>query len=464
MNEKEKNKTQIYSVKEGVIANIAIGSSDTFISPFFITLKISSFGLGLLSAISNIIGPIFQIIGSYLMKNKPRKEIIIKSVLFQSISYFLLGILTVLIFLKLEINIYWLILIFSMYVGLGSLGGPAWISLIGDIIEKEKLGQFFAFRNSIGIIASTLAGVLTGLFLDSLKLFFKEFILLGFAFIFLFTSILHFLRIFYFNKHYEPEFKIEPENYFSFISFIKKLPKTNFGRFVIITSLISFAVNISGPYYNLYIFRDLQFSYIQFLILNIVVSLASFFTFSIWGKIIDHYGSVDVLRASSFLISLVPLLWFFTIFIDNNYLIFIFLIPVHIIAGIGWGGYGLATTSFLYTAVSRPKRHLCSAYSSLIAGFCTLVGAFLGSALIEIFKFILPFNSIMFVSVISGILRFIFSFMLLFLVKEPLEIRKSLFEAIKRDIIKIENFIVDFVKISIYEINPFKIISRYRKK
>jgi MFS family permease len=463
MNEEEKKKqTQILSVKEGVLANISSGLADQYISPYFIALKISSFGLGLLNAIPNILGPIFQILGSHLIKSIPRKKVIIIAVLGQAFIYFLLGLLTILIFYKFHINVYLLIIVFSLYVALGSIGGPAWLSLIGDIVEKEKLGIFFAFRNSMGVIGGTFAGVLAGLLLDYLKISMPNNLLYGFAILFVLASILHFIRSFYFQKHYEPKFEVTSEHYFSLLSFVKRLPYTNFGRFVILTSFVSFAVNISGPYYNLYIFRDLKFSYLQFLILSIITSLSSFFTFSLWGKLIDKFGSVSVLRASGFLISLVPLLWFFTIYFDR-YTNFIFLIFVHIIAGIGWGGYGLAMNSFIYASVSRPKRALCSSYHSLISGICVLLGSFLGSFLIETFKFILPFNSIMFASFISGLFRFIGTLMLLIFVKEPLEIKRSLFEAIKYRMVKLESFVVNHFGQFISEGSLSRIFSRYRK-
>jgi MFS family permease len=463
MNEEEKKKqTQILSVKEGALANISSGLADQYISPYFIALKISSFGLGLLNAIPNILGPIFQILGSYLIKSIPRKKVIIIAVLGQAFIYFLLGLLTILIFYKFHINVYLLIIVFSLYVALGSIGGPAWLSLIGDIVEKDKLGNFFAFRNSIGVIGGTFAGVLAGLLLDYLKISMPNNLLYGFAILFVLASILHFIRTFYFQKHYEPKFEVAPEHYFSLLSFIKRLPYTNFGRFVILTSFVSLAVNISGPYYNLYIFRDLKFSYLQFLILSVITSLSSFFTFNFWGKLIDKFGSVSVLRASGFLISLVPLLWFFTIYFDR-YTNFIFLIFVHIIAGIGWGGYGLAMNSFIYTSVSRPKRALCSSYHSLISGICVLLGSFLGSFLIETFKFILPFNSIMFASFISGLFRFTGVLMFLIFVKEPLEIKRSLFEAIKYRMVKLESFVVNHFGHFISEGSLSKIFSRYRK-
>jgi len=458
----EKKNTQILSVKEGVLANIAFGFADRYISPYFIALRISSFGLGILNSLPNILGPIFQILGSYLIKNTSRKKIIITAVLAQALIYFLLSFLTILIFYKFNLNIYLLILVFSLYVAFGSIGWPAWLSLIGDIVDQNRIGYFFAFRNSVGVLAGTFAGILGGMLLDSLKIMMPHNLLLGFIILFATAGFLHLSRVFYFKKHYEPKFEVLPEAYFSLISFIKRLPYTNFGRFVILTSLISLAVNISGPYYNLYIFRDLKFSYLQFLVLNIVVSLSSFFVFNLWGRIIDKYGSVSVLRAGGFLISLVPLLWFFTIFLDN-YTSFVFLILVHIIAGIGWSGYDLAVNSFIYASVSRPKRALCASYYSLISGICVLIGSFLGSSIIEIFKFILPFNSIMFASFISGLFRFIGTLMLLIFVKEPLEIRKSLFEALRSKVIKLENSLINHLAHLFTEGILSSIFIRYKK-
>ncbi|MCS7200868.1 MAG: MFS transporter [Patescibacteria group bacterium] len=440
-------KSRSNSIKENIYANLAVGFGDYYISPCAIALKTTPFWLGILNSMPTIGGSLVQLLGNYFIKKSSRKKIVIIAIAFQTFLFFLISLLSYLIFINLNFSFHYLIILFTLYVIAGSVAAPAFISWLGDLVDTKQLADYFGLRNSIGVAFNIIAVIFGGLILDFFKLNNESNVFFGFALIFLLASIFHLIRIKIMKNIYEPSFQPQEESYFSFYQFIKRLPRGIFGKLVIISALIIFASNISGPYYNLYIFRDLKFSYSQFLILQVSATIGSFLAFFFWAKLSNHLGHLKVLKINTFFIFLPAILWYFTIYMDSV-MAFIFLIPVQFLGGIFWAGFGLASGNFFYTIVSRQKRNLCFAYSNIIYALAIVLGSIIGSYLIEIWEDA-KINSIMLVSLFSSFLRFIFALLLIILLKEPASIKKI---TISDEIQQIKRFIVMETKIFINEI------------
>lgn len=450
MDQKETNlleKSQKKTIKENIYANLAVGFGDYYISPYAIALKTPPFWLGILSSLPNILGSIAQFWGNFLIKKTERKKIVFINIFIQSLIFVFISIFALLIALKINLTFYGFLFLFSLYVIAGNIAAPAFISWLGDLVETKKLAGYFGLRNSIGIIFNIFAVILAGMILDMLKFLNKDWTFWGFVIIFFLASIFHFLRAKVIKNIYEPYFTAPEESYFSFSQFLKRLPIGIFGKLVIFTALITFAANISGPYYNLYLFRDLKISYFQFLVLQVSATIGSFLAYFFWARLSNLIGHLKILKINAFFLFVPSLLWCFTIFM-NNQIAFAFLIPVQFIGGIFWAGFGLANGNFFYSIVSRPKRNLCFTYSNIIYAFAIVFGSILGSFLIEIWKNS-PINAIMLVSLLSSILRIIFAMLLIIILKEPAVIKKF---TLKEKIEGISKFIILETKIFINEI------------
>lgn len=453
------------SLKDCMSTSAMTGFGDNFISPYLIAMNAKPYQIGLLTSLPNLISPFSQIIGSKLMTKISRKSILSFSTLFQGLMWLpiiLAGYLYVKGFLWAPT---FLILFYSIYAFFGSFGVPAWVSWMGDLVKEKELGTYFGLRNSIGTLASIIAIILAGFILDLTKIVLQKSIFIGFSVIFILALIFRFLGRHFLLKQYEPKFVFEKQHYFSFIDFLKKGLKTNFGKFVIITTLLNFSVNIVGPYFNIYILKDLKFSYLQFMILNVVGAFSHFIFSIFWGRIGDKFSHLSVLKFSSFLISLVSLLWFFTIFltpIESFY----YLIFVNIFSGFSWSAFTLASGNFFYLSVSAPKRGLCASYSQVFYGLGVVAGAMSGSLLLKILNIYI--NPIILLAIISGILRMICAFLFLIFISEPTVVYMTLFpEFIKKAKI-LQTFLITktiFFFQEIFELpRLFKIIFKRNKK
>ncbi len=262
--------------------------------------------------------------------------------------------------------------------------------------------------------------VLAGLILDFSRksAVFKEnqAVFLGFVAIFFIAMICRLLSRHFVLRQYEPEFRFQKTDYFSFLGFVKFAQKRNFGRFAVSMALFLLATNIAAPFYAIYMLKYLEFSYFQFMLINVFAMIATFLFMPLWGKFADNYGNINTLRITSFMIPVVCFLWPLSLFLDPPFQ-FYFLLLTNFFGGFAWAGFNLAAGSFVYDATTSEKRSLCVAYSSILNGFGIVIGASLGGLLISHLK-ISFMNIIMFVSLMSGIVRYIVSFLIIPKVKE----------------------------------------------
>lgn len=80
--DKLKEQSRNYSIKDGIFATIKDSISGNFIAPFAIAINSSNAMIAMLSSIPGLLGPISQWQSSDLVENHTRKKIVLTSVLF----------------------------------------------------------------------------------------------------------------------------------------------------------------------------------------------------------------------------------------------------------------------------------------------------------------------------------------------------------------------------------------------
>lgn len=400
-----------FNKKEAISSNASLGLSENFFVPFMIFLKSSPLHLSYFNSLQNFFGPLSQTLTYKFYKFFSRKKLIIISFIFQIFIWFFI-ILCSYFFLKKFFLIYLLIFVYAIYVFFTNLASPAFISWMGEMVNEKERGKFFGKRNSLGTLSFIIASILGALFLDFLKP--RGLIFEGFLLLFLASIFFKFFSIYFFAKQYEPKFSFKKEEYFSFFQFLKEAPKRNYGKFSLFLSAFTLSTNISAPYYSLYILRDLKLTYFQFMLANTLSALSRFLFFPIWGRLIDIFGNLSILRFTGNFIPLIAFFYPFSLFLPPS-ISFYFIIFIFIFGGIFWSGFNLASLNFLYDSVSPGKRSICSAYTNLLNGIGVIFGSLTGGVIINNLSN-LSFNLIMVASLISGILRlltikFLFNFL-----------------------------------------------------
>ena len=378
--EQLKHKARRLSIKEGMLASAKSSLADHYVSPFAIAIGSGNPIISLIHGITGLLGPLSQLFGSKLVGKTSRKKILMKSFFAESLLILPLVIIAILYQKNILTSTLPLILLlfFALYTISAGIPFPAWFSWVGDLVDDKFRGRWFSKRTLLVGFVSIVIAISASIFLDYFKK--QNLTMLGFGIIFLLASFVRMTTIHDIKKSYEPKLKIEKEDYFSFWDFLFKAPKSNFGKFAIFRTVLAFACSISSPLLAVYLLRNLQFSYVNYIIITFASTIYSLLVLELWGKISDTYGNYKVLLITTILIPLVPIFW-----ILHPSFWYLLLVPP-LISGISWAGFNLSARNFVYDNVSKQKRGLAISYYNLIVGIGVFLGAGLGALLIKILE------------------------------------------------------------------------------
>lgn len=378
--QEKKHKARRRSIKEGIFATMKMSFGNHYISPFAVAIQMSSPMIAMMTSFSGLLGPLSQMFSSRLMEKYSRKRIVVRAVFFETLMWIPFIAIAILFSRGILSSLLPLILLmtFSIYVILSNIAGPAWFSWMGDIVDEEFRGRWFAKRNLILGFVSVVLAVSASYFLDFFKT--REIAMYGFAILFALAFLGRLMSWKMFHKQYEPKIKLKKGYYISFTKFLLQAWKNNFGKFVIFRSALAFASSISGPFLAVYLLRHLDLNYKTYMIVIFAGTVFALFVLNLWGKIADRFGNYKVLCITSFFIPLVPILW-----ILHPSPIYLIIVP-SIIGGVAWAGFNLSATNFIYDNVQKSQRGIAVSYYNMLIGIGIFLGAGLGALLIKIIQ------------------------------------------------------------------------------
>lgn len=363
------------SVKEGCFATVQSAFGESYISPFAIAVNSSNSQIAMLTSIPGLLGPLSQVFGSKLIEKYSRKKIVIQSLLLQILMWIPIMALAFLFWKGILTNIIpvMLIVFYSAYAFFANIAGPAWFSWMGDIVKEEERGRYFSNRNKICGAVSVICALIAAFALDFFKR--NSFLLLGFVIFFAVAMFARTISRELFKKQYEPKFELKKGYYFTIWQFIKRMPSGNFGKFTLFRSLLSFVTAIAGPFFAVYMLRNLNFSYVDFMIVTISSAIFSLIAMPLWGKFSDKFGNYETIKLTSVFVISIPLLW-----MVHSSPYYLALVP-ELISGVGWAGFNLATGNYIYDCVTPQKRGIVISYYNLLNGIGVFLGATFGAFL-----------------------------------------------------------------------------------
>lgn len=404
----EENKTDRslkYSINDGVFASLMSGFTQDYFTPFLLLLGGSVKHVGIINALPNLFAALIQLKSADMTERlRSRKKVIDIFVILQGLM--LLPMLVTFLFGQYRISAF--IAMVTLFTAFGALVAPAWGSLMADLVESQRRGEYFGWRNKVigfvNIAATFAAGFILSRF-EGYSAF------AGFAVIFAIAFVFRMVSWGYLKKMHEPGLVHKKEDYFSIFDFIARSRKSNFARFVFFVSILKFSVNIASPFFAVLMIRDLKFDYLTYTAINLAATLATNFTIKKWGMHADKVGNLKVIKLTSRLIAVIPLLWL----INQNA---IFLFAAQVFSGFAWAGFNLSASNFIYDASTPGKRTRCIAYFNFFNGISLCLGALLGGYLAVALPSGFFGYGIMNIVLISALLRLLAAFFMPFNLKE----------------------------------------------
>jgi len=408
-NEKLKEKALDISIKEGTAASISTNLGDGFITPFALALNAQPIHIGVLNSISGLLAQLAQYPGTRLMEKFTRKKIVLWFVFFQAIIWLFISALGILMWKGLLQNylVYGLIVFYSLLVFIGGIAVPAWFSWMGDIVPPETKGRYFSKRNRITSFFGLIAALSAAFILDYYKT--KGLALLVFSVMFALAFLFRFISYILLRKQYAPAFKQKKRDFFSIWDFLKRYD--NFGKFAVYHGFFNFAVMVASPFFNVYILKELNFSYSMFMITTVSYTIFYLIFLELAGKFSDKYGNRRLTIIANTFFIITPLLYSIV-----RTPIGIILLP-QLSAGIASAASSISFSNFIYDSVSQKHRSICMTYTNILIGIGTLLGSLTGGLIVNYFhpSFMSPY---IFVFLVAASLRLLVAVYFLPQIKE----------------------------------------------
>ncbi|MEI8206410.1 MAG: MFS transporter [Kiritimatiellales bacterium] len=359
--------TQRLSIWEGSLWAVMWGFGESYIAPFALFLNAGSMVMALIGSGPVLIAALAQLAGAaYLDRIGRRLPIMLAGAMVQAIAYLPLFILPLL--LPFGGMAALLIAVTVCFFSLG-MSVPSWMSLMGDVVDQEERGNYFGRRTRTILYIMLASMMLAGWIISRWKTVGHPAV--GFGFLFSMAFLARLISLFFMRRHYDaPLQKTADEARFSFLEFVRATPRSNFAKFAFTVALMNGAAQIAGPFFPVYMLRDLHWSYLQFTINMAVFLLAQTLFVRWWGALGDRHGNRAILAANCWLMTVLPLFWI----VSTNYYV---LLLGQVVSGACWSGFNLAAGNFIYDAVTQAKRARVFSYYNLLIGLFSVGGAVL---------------------------------------------------------------------------------------
>ncbi|HEY9736503.1 MAG TPA: MFS transporter [Trichocoleus sp.] len=195
-------------------------------------------------------------------------------------------------------------------------------------------------------------------------------------------------------------------------------PDGNFLRFLLYFAVWMFAVNLSNPFFNLYLLDTLELDVSLVTVYNSLSAAANLLLMLVWGRIADRLGNRFLLLIVGILVAVTPLFWLITG--ANSLSIWVWFPLLHLLGGGTWAAIDLCNNNLQMRIAPVLHQAQYFAIAAAIAGLSGALGTTAGGFLAETPRY----GGIWGVFALSSVLRLIALLPLVF-VQEGRSIRQT---------------------------------------
>ncbi len=263
---------------------------------------------------------------------------------------------------------------------LESLGGSAWLSWMAVLVPHRLRGRYFGFRNSAASLTNLVGVPLLGFAVSA----WPSGTIGGYAVVLFLAVVAGIISLGcqFFMKDVNPQLtakKVETEQ--TNFSLLGKF-SPNFLMFLLYFGVWTFAVNLSSPFFNLYLLDNLHLDLYWATLYGSLTAAANLIMLIWWGKIADKIGNRPLLLLVGILAGVTPLFWLGAG--ADNISLWLWLPLIHIFTGGTWAAIELCSSNIQMEVAPREHPSSYFAVAAAVAGVCGALGTTAGGFLSEI--------------------------------------------------------------------------------
>lgn len=265
---------------------------------------------------------------------------------------------------------------------LESLGSSAWFSWMAVLVPHRLRGRYFGFRNSAASLTNLIGVPLLGFAVSVWPSGTIE----GYGVMLLLGVIVGLISLGcqFFMIDVNPQLKAKEQAQVkqdggSPVGFHFS---PNFLIFLLYFGLWTFAVNLSSPFFNLYLLDNLHLDLNWATLYGSLTAAANLVFLIWWGKLADRLGNRPLLLIIGILAAVTPLFWLGTG--NDSFSLWVWLPLVHLFTGGTWAAIELCSSNIQMEVAPMDHPSSYFAVAAAVAGVCGALGTTAGGFLSEL--------------------------------------------------------------------------------
>ncbi len=358
-------------------ASLMVGFGETYITAFALAMGYSERHSGLIATVPLLLGSLLQLFAPFGVRwLQSQRRWVVACAMLQSLALLALAALGILRYsFQLQLDT-WVFAAASAYWCGAMSAAPSWNSWVTSIVPNGQHTHFFALRTRLSQLFTLLGLGVAGLCLQGLAE--KEERVLMFSLLFAFAGCCRLISSRILQLH--PEGPRLPKTQ----GFKRVLARSTWTwlrqrrTFILIVymSATQFAVNISGPYFNAFMLKQLKFDYRHYMILISATFVARILAGGWFHKLAKSLGPTSLTHLGALLIIPSPALWL----ISNS---FSFLIFAQLYSGFAWGCQELGVVLMQIEKQDPSERARLLTLTTLLNAAVTCLGSLIGFYLLS---------------------------------------------------------------------------------
>ena len=266
---------------------------------------------------------------------------------------------------------------------LGALGGASWMSWLAALVPAQLRGRYYSVRNIVCSLSNLLCLPIASFIVSNWRG--TEIAGYGVVLSIAITSGLVGLGCQQFMLDINPQEdrSIEQQQESLLTGLTASLADFNLVIFLIYFALWAFAVNLSTPFFNLYMLDNLDVDLNWVTLFSSIGTCTNMLMLIVWGRIIDRFGSRPLLICAGLAVVMMPLFWLLTDLPQVRSQLWIYLSIFHVFWGGMWAAIDLGNNNIQIEIVPREHHATFFAIAAAVAGICGALGTTAGGLLMQ---------------------------------------------------------------------------------
>ncbi|MEP6516902.1 MFS transporter [Microcoleus vaginatus] len=295
-----------------------------------------------------------------------------------------------------------------------ALGRASFFSWMAVLVPDRLRGRYFGFRNSVVTLTNLIAVPLLGLAVSK----WPGGSLSGFGAVLVVGIVLGIISLgFHFwmtdvNPQLLQAADSDTDHGSPWAAVFSFFKNANFLRFLFYSGLWSFAVNVSAPFFNLYLLGNLNLDVSVVTLYNSLGAGANLLMLMFWGKLADRIGNRPLMIMVGILVALTPLLWLEAG--TTPFFLWVWFPLLHIVAGGTWAAIDLCSGNLMMSVTPLRNQSIYFAIAAAVPGITGAIGITVGGFVASL----TGFGGLPMAFALSAVLR-LFALLPLVFVREP---------------------------------------------